>query len=178
MTSRITGRTATGRRTLWRWAADTVWAHASTGRTLPIRPATVRIRTRQELAALHTNPNIHQIGHARPGFDPDTDRPAYYVTVYYADTAHPIRSPRAAKARRAAARAAKRLAAVGGTAAAIVAAGWTVQAVWGEQIAAALRLAAGAALTVLLVTVGALIVRSFTVGHACPGLHCPSCNGH
>lgn len=178
MTSQITGRTATGRRTLWRWVADTVWAHASTGRTLPIRPAIVRIRTGKELTALQANPNIHRISGMHTASDPATGRPAHYVTVHYADTAHPVRNPRIIKARRIAARTAKRFAAAGGAAAAIAATGWAVQAIWGEQITAALRLVAGAALAVLLITVGGLITRSFTVGHACPGLHCPSCNGH
>ena len=177
MTNQITSGRAATRRTIWRWAADTAWAHASTGRTYPIINDTIH-GTWAELDTLtRTNPHIHQ--HGRPvriGIRAD-GQDQYAVRVTRTDLQHPVRNPRAVKARRAAARAARRTAWIAGPIAGITAAGWIVQAVWGNQIMHALKVAAGAALTVLLVSAGILIVRSFAVGHPCPGLHCPNCGG-
>jgi len=176
MTSQITNRrTATGthRRTIWQWAADTTWERAARSRTYPVIPDTIR-GTRRELAAyvqnnktLHSHTQPLMIGEYADG------QPMYAMHVTRADMRHPIRNPRIVKARRTARRAATLSAVTGG----ITGTCWAVQAVWGHAIADALRIIGGAALTVLLAAVGILIVRSFAVGHPCPGLHCPNCGG-
>lgn len=177
MTNQITGRPATGRRTIRRWAADTVWQHTGRQHTYPIVNDTVH-GTWAELDTLtQTNPHIHQ--HGRPvriGIRAD-GQDQYAVRVTRTDVAHPIRSPRIAKARRTARRAVRRTSYVAAPIAGIAAAGWIVQAVWGEQIMHALKVAGGAALTILLAAAAILVMRSFAVGHPCPGLHCPNCGG-
>lgn len=174
MTSQITGRTATSRRTLWRWAADTAWAHASTGRTVPIRTTIVRITSRQQLAALHANPNMHQVSPVHTSTNPATGQQTHTVRVRYSDTAHPVRNPRAAKARRVAARIVRAAVAVG----VLAGTGATINAVWGDQIAAAIHIIITAGATLLGLLVAVLFARSISVGHPCPGLHCPNCGGH
>jgi hypothetical protein len=165
----ITAPTPTRRPRTGRWR-DTLRRNRT--QVAIVRTDTLTV-TAHEYRNLAANPNV-DIRHARP-HGPGMVK----VVVRYPDRAAPrrreplLRFSIAPEALRAAATVGKVTAGITGSLTGLAALGWTVWAVWGEQISHALLLAAGAAVTAAVIA-GLMWMLSAKAG-ICPGLHCPGC---
>lgn len=139
-----------------------------------VQPA-LALRTRKttvtlaEAKALKVNPWVHDVRALRR-----VGENAYVVEVRYLDPPAPPEPQRRWRVE-GLGRYARVMAVVFGVPAALLGIGWTVAALWGDQIAAGLRTVGLAALAVVVLLI-VVWVASLTTGK-CPGLHCPGC-GH